>query len=117
MDLERIEESARRSPWLIEGGHLGDDLSIVLHGAWLGEGNIVFTLASDGMVLVGFHKLRQPFARLLDPPANDTGPARAFTRRCRPRRRPYEASPRSYRGLSRVRCSIHGAEATDAEPG
>jgi hypothetical protein len=70
MNLQHIEECARRSPWLIDGGHLEDDRIVMLHGLWLGVGNMVLDLAPDGSWSVVFNMLDQPLHGLINPPAN-----------------------------------------------
>jgi hypothetical protein len=70
MNLQQVEESARRSPWLIDGGHLEDDCIVMLHGKWLGAGNSVLDLAPDGSWSAVFNMLDQPLHGLINPPAN-----------------------------------------------
>lgn len=72
MDLQTIENCARRSPWLIDGAHLEAEGLVVLHGVWLGEGNFFVELAPDGTCIAAFNWIEQPLHGLMDWPANDT---------------------------------------------
>jgi hypothetical protein len=70
VNLEQIEDRARHSPWLIDGGHLEDDCIVMLHGRWLGEGNSVLDTNPDGTWTAVFNMLDQPLHGLVNPPAN-----------------------------------------------